>query len=207
MNKIIKQTAKNLKRRGFNTYVCSNSKEAVKKVLDIIPENKSVGIGGSMTVKEMGLDKELIKNNRKICSHWIGEVSDILEAFEDERTADYYLCSTNALLVKGALVNTDGLGNRVSYMFHGPKEVIIVCGRNKIVDGSYEDAINRVRNIASPKNNVRLGFNTPCSKSGECHDCLSPERICCVTTIIDMPPNKPLERRIHVVIVDEDLGY
>lgn len=122
--------------------------------------------------------------------------------------ADYYLCSTNALMTRGSLVNTDGLGNRVAAMFHRPDKVVIVCGKNKIVDGTYDAAIARIKAVAAPMNTKRLGFTkTPCNKTGKCHDCFSSERICCVTTIIDEPTKDPFSKEYHIIIVNEDLGY
>jgi hypothetical protein len=118
-------------------------------------------------------------------------------------TCDLFLTGTNAVTLSGWLVNIDGNGNRVAAMFFGPKKVIVVAGRNKIVDGDLQDAIDRIKNWASPPNAKRLNYNTPCAKTGFCSNCNSPERICRVTTIID---RKPRVMDIRVLVVNEDMG-
>lgn len=208
MDPLIERTIASLKRRHFNAYYAKNSAEAVEQVMKLIPAGKSVGIGGSMTVKNLGLYEKLVESGRVVWSHWLGEETFTPRQFEGEMNADYYLCSTNALMTRGSLVNIDGLGNRVAAMFHGPDKVVIVCGKNKIVEGTYDDAIARVKAMAAPQNAKRLNFTkTPCYSTGKCHDCFSSERLCCVTTIIDEPTKDPFPKEYHIVIVDEDLGY
>jgi hypothetical protein len=108
------------------------------------------------------------------------------------------------LTLNGELVNIDATGNRVAAMFFGPRKVIVVAGRNKLVDGSPHDAIDRVKNWATPPNSKRLNFKTPCSATGFCSDCSSPDRLCRVTSIID---RKPRFTDIHVLVVNADLGF
>lgn len=208
MDDVIKKTIANLKRHRFHAYYAQTGDEAVKKVFELISKSQSVGIGGSMTIKDLGIYDEMLKRGYTVYSHWLGKDEIDTSQFEKERTADVYLCSANALMSRGALVNTDGLGNRVSYLFHGPKRVVVVCGKNKIVDGNYQDAIDRIKAVAAPKNVQRLGFEkNPCYITGRCHDCCSDERICCVTAILDEPTKYPFEREYHIIIVDENLGF
>jgi hypothetical protein len=103
----------------------------------------------------------------------------------------------------GILVNIDGNGNRVGAMIFGPKKVIVVVGRNKIVEGSVEDALARIKEMASPPNAMRLSKQTPCAVTGICSNCDSPQRICRVTTILD---RKPTLTDIHVLVINEDMG-
>lgn len=208
MDDVIKKAMANLKRHRFHAYYAKDGREAVKQVLEIIPKSQSVGIGGSMTIKDLKIYEQMLQRGYTVYSHWLGKDEMDVSQFEKERTADVYLCSANALMVRGSLVNTDGLGNRVSYLFHGPKKIVVVCGKNKLVEGSYDDAIGRIKAVAAPKNVRRLGFEkNPCYITGRCHDCCSDDRICCVTTIIDEPTKYPFEREYHIVIVDEDLGF
>lgn len=205
---IIKETIKNLQKRHFCAYYAKDSDEAKEQVLKLISPEKSVGIGGSMTIGGMGLYEALKERGNVVWSHWLGEETFTKAQFEGERTADVYLCSSNAVMKRGALVNTDGLGNRAAYLFHGPETVVVVCGKNKIVDGGYEEAISRVKNVAAPQNVKRLGFSkNPCYKTGKCHDCYSKDRICSVTTIIEEPTKEPFAREYHIILVDQDLGY
>ncbi len=205
---IIKETIENFQKRHFHAYYAKDGDQAKEQVLKLISQEKSVGIGGSMTISELGLYEALKKRGNTVWSHWLGEETFTKAQFEGERTADVYLCSSNAVMKRGALVNTDGLGNRVAYMFHGPKTVIVVCGKNKIVDGGYEEAIDRVKNAAAPQNVKRLGFSkNPCYQTGKCHDCYSKDRICSVTTIIEEPTKEPFAREYHIILVDRNLGF
>jgi hypothetical protein len=117
--------------------------------------------------------------------------------------SDYYLLSANAITCDGEIVNTDGSGNRVASMMFGPKNVIFIIGKNKIV-ADYTAAVDRIRNVASPLNAKRLNYNTPCAVLGYCTDCAHPQRMCSVTGIIHRPPSSV---KMRVILVNEDLGF
>ena len=103
----------------------------------------------------------------------------------------------------GILVNIDGAGNRVSAYCYGPKKVVLIVGINKVC-GDVDSAISRARNTAAPINVARFGRNTPCAQTGHCHNCTSPECICgqILITRFTMIPD-----RIHVIVVNEELGF
>ena len=93
-------------------------------------------------------------------------------------------------------------GNRVAGITFGPRNVIILAGRNKVVP-DLEDAMLRVKNYAAPANAMRLDKKTPCVKTSICEECRSPERICNTWTITEKSFPKG---RIKVVLINEDLG-
>jgi hypothetical protein len=128
------------------------------------------------------------------------QVDDIYRA---AFSCDYYLMSSNAVTMDGKLVNVDGNSNRVAALAYGPKHVILIVGMNKIVKNE-EEARSRIHNFASPQNAIRLSKSTPCRETGYCHDCLSPDCICCNTVITR---NSRHPGRITVVLVGEPLGY
>lgn len=199
MNKVIES----LENNGFSVRIFNNSIDAKKSLLEDISQDKSIGIGGSMTIFDMNLYEELLKRGNKVYWHW--KVSK--EKADEERTlagnADIYLTSTNAITMDGKLINIDGTGNRVSSMFFGHEKVYIIAGKNKICK-DYDDAMKRIKNTACPKNAKRLGVSTPCSITGKCNDCDSPDRICNVEVIIHKKPN-PID--IYIYLINEDLGY
>jgi hypothetical protein len=127
-----------------------------------------------------------------------------MDVMRRQLTCDLFLSGSNALTLNGELVNIDATGNRVAAMFFGPRKVIVVVGRNKLVDGTPEDAIRRVKEWATPPNSKRLNFKTPCSSSGFCADCSSPDRLCRVTTIID---RRPRFTDLHLLVVNADMGF
>lgn len=194
-----------LKTNGFEVTYADNSKETLDKVMFLIPKEAKVGIGGSVTVRDIGLVEAIEKQGNTIFMDWGKplELKEKLKVRKEALTSDVYLTSSNAITLQGQLVNIDGTGNRVSAMIFGPKKVIIVAGANKLVD-TLDEAFARIRNIAGPLNGKRLNLKTPCALTGKCTDCNSPDRMCKVTVILE---KKPSLSDITIVLVGENLGY
>lgn len=195
---------KNLEKRQMEGYYCRTSEDAVKKVLELMPAGSSVGWGGSMTLTESGL-MDAVKNGDYVVNdrETAKTKEDQKEMYAKILNSDFFLMSTNAITLDGQLVNIDGRGNRISFLCYGPEQVVIVAGMNK-VEADVDSAMKRVRNVASPKNTVRLNKNTPCAATGKCGDCLSPDCICAqmLVTRFSIVPG-----RIKVILVGEELGY
>jgi hypothetical protein len=192
-----------LKAHQFTRVECiENGEKAAGLVVDMIPEGAHVGLGGSTTIRQLGILERL--RNRGIAIINDSESDEI--PFDDtmRRTlnSDVLLASSNAVTLDGKLVNIDGMGNRVAAMVFGPKKVILVIGRNKIV-ADMDAAIERLKNVIAPQHAMGYGARLPCATAGHCVDCNSPARICRVTTIIE---RKPLFTDISILLVDEDLG-
>lgn len=203
--KLCRRTVDALKENGFKAVYCKTAAEAKKYILKEAEGAGTIGCGGSLTLTEMGVYDELEKRGQKVLNHGVAGLSpeEKLAVRRRQLTCDLFLSGLNAVTVDGEIVNIDGVGNRVAAMIFGPGKVILVGGRNKIVDGSLEDAILRVRNYSAPMNGKRLGLKTPCALTGECEDCQSPDRMCRVTTILSMPPRVT---DMRVLIVNEELG-
>lgn len=195
-----------LETNGFTATFCAAPADACNYILKEAETAQSVGFGGSMTIAGLGIEAMLAAAGKEILNH--GNPSLTPEEkqviLRRELTCDLFLCSTNALTLRGELVNIDGVGNRVAAMLFGPRKVIVVAGRNKLVDGTPQEAIQRIKTWASPPNARRLHLKTPCASTGFCSNCNSPERICRVTTIID---RKPRLTEMHVLVVNADLGF
>lgn len=202
---LLERVSENLKKRGFNAFWSRNRDEAKAKILELIPEGSRVGIGGSISIRELGIIEDLEARGYTIVHHWKSELSPELDfqIRREEIVTDVFLASTNALTIDGIIVNTDGVGNRVAAMIFGPRKVILIAGVNKIVK-NLDDAIWRIKNVAAPINAHRLGSNTPCAKLGYCANCSGTASICRVTTIIEYKPSKT---DFTVVLVNEELGY
>lgn len=194
-----------LKKNGFNALYCQNSGEVFHYILNEATEAKSVGFGGSLSVADLKLADKLKGMGKEILNHNVPDLTpeEKLVILRRQLTCDLFLTGSNAVTLSGILVNIDGNGNRVAAMTFGPKKVIVVVGRNKLVDGSVEDAVHRIKSFASPPNTKRLGLATPCATTGFCCDCDSPQRICRVTTIMD---RKPRNTDIRVLVVNEEMG-
>jgi hypothetical protein len=191
-----------MKSRRFLPEVFDTAQEAKAAALRIIG-NKSVGIGGSATVRDLGLAEALQANGNEVYWHWLAAKEAKQAARDKALAADVYMCSSNALTADGRLVNIDGTGNRAAGLIYGPHEVVVILGKNKIV-GSLDEAIERIKRDACPQNARRLGLDTPCAKTGQCYDCRTEARMCNVTFILEAP-TRPVNA-FHVLIVKEDLG-
>lgn len=192
---------KNFENHRFHTSYFE-TKEAAAEYLAGEIQGETVGFGGSMTAKEMGLYEKLGKENTVIW-HW--EDKDPAEARLRARDASVYLLSANGVSATGELVNIDGTGNRLAASLFGPKRVYYLVGKNKI-EPNLHAAIDRARNVAAAKNAVRFGKQTPCVASGgeKCFQCNSPERICNAMVILERPCTG---MEVELVFINEDLGY
>lgn len=178
-----------LKRRGFEAVYCATKDEATAAVLAEADAVHRVGMGGTMTMRELGITARL-------------EQSGKLQTRGAD--CDLFLLSANAVTSDGRIVNIDGNGNRVAASISGPKKVVYAIGRNKIVAGGIDAAIARIKEKACPPNCIRLGKKTPCAATGRCADCDSPDRICKVTAVFD---RRPTGTPTTVYVVNADLGY
>jgi hypothetical protein len=202
---IMAHTAEALEKNGMPTACFESREEAIEFLLAQGSEAESVGFGGSMTLAELGLPELFAAAGKKVLVHVRPDLSleERRRIMQDQLNSTLFLTSANALTLKGHIVNIDATGNRVGAMVFGPAKVIIVAGVNKIT-ADLESALRRIKEKASPPNARRLGFETPCAKTGLCSDCSSPQRICRVTTIIE---RKPRATDLRVCLINEDLGY
>ena len=193
---------KTLEGNGYTVSVFATGEEAAE-YLDREIDGKTVGIGGSMTLAQMGMADRLSRHNT-ICSHWHTD-GDPAEALRQAMTTEVYLLSANAIAEDtGEILNIDGTGNRVASSLFGHKKVYFVAGKNKI-SVNYEHALWRLRNIVAPKNAQRLGRKTPCAAFGDqCYNCNSPERICNALVVFY---KKIRSMDAEVILIDEELGY
>lgn len=196
----IEKTLKSIRERGIAANYFETGREATEYLQKEI-RGKTVGFGGSMTAKEIGLP-EALANENTIMSHYTGSSSDIRE---DATRAQVYISSANAIAETGEIVNIDGYGNRVVGTLSKKESVYIVAGINKLCD-SLESAIWRARNVASPINAKRLGKKTPCAAKGDkCYDCRCPDRIC-NAMVISMGKVRAVGH-MEVVLIGEELGF
>jgi hypothetical protein len=202
---LIEKTASALEKNGFSTAVFDRCDEAVTFLVESSVGAESVGFGGSMTLAQLDLPSRLALLGKRTLVHGRPELTaeQRREVMQQQLNCDLFLTSTNALTLKGQLVNIDATGNRVGSMFFGPKRVIVVAGVNKIA-ADLESALARIKNVVAPPNARRLGFATPCAKTGICSDCDSPQRICRITTILD---RRPRSTEMLICLINESLGY
>jgi hypothetical protein len=195
-----------LNKRGFKGRYFPKLEEAVQAALEMIPAGASIGVGGSITIRDSGLLPELAKRGHIIHDHWQSrDAEDRRLTMKAQRDSDVFLASTNAVTLKGQLVNVDGTGNRVSSMIFGPEMVVILAGVNKIA-ADLDMALWMVRNVSASLNYKRLKVDPspPCVSHGKCGDCELPLRQCSTTVILDSVPRGMKD--YHVFLINESLG-
>ena len=201
-NDLLAETVlKGLKSRNMSGYYAHTKEEALKIALELIPEGSIVTMGGAMSAREIGLVDALQEGNYTFIDR--DNYEDKREAMLLAYQADVFLSSCNAMTQDGVLVNIDGNANRVSAIAQGPKKVVMIVGMNKICD-DVDGAMKRARNVAAPINAQRFGLQTPCTKTGTCMDCKSPDTICCQFLITRYSKHAD---RIHVILVNDALGF
>lgn len=210
------RTIKALEANNMLACYCETSDEAREKIKEFISSGDVISSGGSVTLKETGII-DIIKSPdyKYIDRSEVGITTKEAERRVREAFfADVYFASANAVTENGEVYNVDGNCNRVAAILFGPKSVVLVVGKNKIV-ANLDEAIVRVKKCAAPPNTVRLDKNTYCKNNGECLSCKndptdmtagckSPDRICCSYAVLGQ---QRVKNRVKVVIVGEDLGY
>ncbi|MGI6094160.1 MAG: lactate utilization protein [Lachnospiraceae bacterium] len=195
---------KNLEKRNMEGYYCENAEAAIQKVLELIPADSVVTWGGSETLVETGILNAVKASPYTLIDRTTAKTpAEKRELYGKIVMSDYCLMSTNAITLDGELINIDGAGNRVACLITGPAHVIVIAGMNKITANTQE-GISRVHTAAAPPNTLRVGAETPCSKTGVCADCLSPGCICnqVVITRRSMIPG-----RIKVILIGDSYGF
>lgn len=204
-NKLLgERVIQGLESRNMEGFYAESKEEALKIALDLIPEESTVAWGGSMSIAEIGLKKAICEGNYREYNR--DDAKDREEKRKIEIATydcDYFLTSANAITEDGVMVNIDGFANRVSAIAAGPRNVIMIVGMNKVVK-DVDDAMSRARNEAAPINVQRFSLDTPCSKTGACFDCKSPDTICCQILITRF---SKLSKRIKVILVNDELGF
>jgi L-lactate utilization protein LutB len=203
---IIQRTLKALESNGFQTILASDKNEALKEALQLVPEDAKVGIGGSVTVRELDLVSALSKRGNHVLETWGRKLTpeEDIAIRKGHLTCDVFITSSNAITEDGKLVNIDGMGNRVASMIFGPKKVIVIAGINKIVKDVHA-GIERIRHTATPMNVKRVGGITPCVVDVcDLEKCKPPNRHCHVITIIEKIPTKT---DTTIILVKEELGF
>lgn len=189
---------KNLQSRQFDAYYCQTKEQALAKALELIPRGASVGWGGSVSAKEIGL-MDAVRNGdyRPI------DREDPRQRMMESLTADVFLTGANGLSLDGQMVTIDGTGNRLAAICYGPETVLVIAGMNK-VEADLDAAMTRARTVAAPMNKQRFPMQTPCEVTGACADCKSEGCIC--NQILITRHCRPAGR-IKFILVGEDLGF
>jgi hypothetical protein len=198
-----------LEENKFEVFIAQNAEEAKNIALtEIIPklQIKSVSWGGSMSFVATGLFHELKdKPELEVLNTFDRNLSneEMMDLRRRSLMTDLFITGTNAVTEDGFLVNLDMVGNRVAAIMWGPKNVLLIIGRNKLCR-DLDEAMFRIKTYAAPVNVINLDKKTPCRETGVCQDCKSPDRICNYWTITEKSFTK---HRIKIILVNQDMGF
>jgi len=194
---------KNLRSRHYEAYYCDTRAQALEKALELIPKGATVGWGGAMSAKQIGLLDVMNSGEYHAIDRDKAPNPDARKkAMKDCLLADVFITGANAISMDGQMVNIDGNGNRVAAIVYGPESIIVIAGMNKVMD-TLEAAMIRARTVAAPMNKQRFDAQTPCEVTGTCGDCKSEGCIC--NQILITRNSKPAGR-IKMILVGEELG-
>src|SRR4030042_2454797 len=197
-----KKAIEKLVAHDFKAIYVKTREEAGQEILKHITPKQRIGVGGSLTIRELGILEKLEAQGYTVYDHWKPGLSKerTLEIRRSQMTSDLFLSSANAVTLSGEIVNIDGFGNRVNSTVFGPGKAILVAGYNKIVE-DVQEAIKRVKNVVAPLNARRSNIDVPCAKLGRCVDCNSLNRLC---RIIMIHERKPVLSDVLVILVGEE---
>ncbi len=194
-----------MRAHGFTVVEVQTAKQAKEYMLAHIADGATVGVSGSVSVRQTEVLPALEEKGCAILSHWDVAPQNVTATRKQANLADVYLTSANAVTKNGELVLIDGAGNRVSAVSFGPKQLFFVVSRSKIVDGGYAAAVARIKKIACPPNARRQNLNTHCAATGVCDPVACGDAsMCRITLVVDLVPRG---REATVLFVEEALGY
>ena len=199
------KTAGSLQKNDFDAHFIESEDDLHKRLVEIIKPGDNVAFGGSLTVKQLGI-QELVKEiPASIRDHNAPGLSgdEKLEIMRRQQVCDVFICSANAITEDGHIFNVDGNGNRVSAMVFGPRKVVVIAGVNKICHDE-DTAWERIKSIAAPVNMKRLNRDTPCTVSGRCMECNSAARGCKAYLVLK---KRPSLTDFSVFIINKSLGF
>ena len=196
---------RNLRKRNFGACYCETRQQALKKALELIGKDQTIGWGGALSAQQIGLMDALNQGGYHTLDRSRCKTPEEQEQCMREcLLADVFLTGANAISLTGEMVNIDGNGNRVAAIVYGPRKVLVIAGMNKVVD-TLQDAIRRARTIAAPMNKLRFPDKvTPCQLTGACEDCISRD---CICNQVLVTRRSRLPERIYFIMVEESLGF
>jgi L-lactate utilization protein LutB len=194
----VDKTAESLKSRGFKPIVVNTRAEALETIRNLIPKGASIMNGASVTLEQIGFI-DLLKNGRH---EWNNLHATVLAEPDPAKQAllrrqsvvsDFYLGSVHALSLTGEMIIASNSGSQLPHLAFTSPNIILVVGIQKIVP-TLEQAFERLEKHVVPLEDKRMkaayGFGTSHAK-----------------TLILHRENPAIGRNVHVIIVNENLGF
>ena len=195
---VIDTTMAALSANHFIPHHVGSRSEALAKVRELIPTGASIMNGSSRTLQDIGF-VDVLKNH----DHAWNNLHDAILAETDPQkqaqlraysvVSDFYLGSVHALTQSGELLIASNTGSQLPHLVFTSPNIVLVVGHQKIVP-TLEAAMQRLQEHVIPLEDERMkemyGFGTTHGK-----------------TLILHRENPNMGRAIHVIVVDEVLGF
>lgn len=194
----VRRTAEGLKARGFDPIMVEGKEEALEKIKELIPAGASVMNGSSTTLEEIGFIDYL-----KAGAHGWNNLHEAIILEKDPAkqselrkhsvVSDFYLGSVHALSETGEMVIASNTGSQLPHLVFTSPNLILVVGTHKITS-TLADALKRLDDHVVPLEDARAlkayGVHTAKNK-----------------VVIMHGENPMMGRKIHVLLVNEKLGF
>jgi L-lactate utilization protein LutC len=195
---VIEKTLKALNEHSFSAVSLNTKEEALAMIKEMIPAGASLMNGASETLREIGFVDFLKSGEHK----WNNLHEAVLKETDSAKQAklrkesvlsDFYLGSAHAISETGEIVIASNSGSQLPHLAFTSPNIILVVGAQKITP-NLESALRRVDEYVVPLEDKRMmgvyGFGTNHTK-----------------TLILHKENSAMGRKVHVIIVNESLGF
>ncbi|MEK7601977.1 MAG: lactate utilization protein [Patescibacteria group bacterium] len=187
-----------LTNNNFLPEVLATKEAALARVKELIPAGSSVMNGASKTLEQIGYIEYL-----KAGDHgWKNLHEEILKETDTEKQAelrkysvvsDFYIGSAHVITEKGEVVVASNTGSQLPHLAFTSPNLVLVVSTKKLVP-TLTEAFDRIDSHIVPLEEVRMkevyGFGTTHAK-----------------TLILHKENPGMGRKVHVLFVEEDLGF
>lgn len=191
----IADAAAALTARGYQVRRVSDAGAARRAALEILPAGAEVFTASSVTAEAIGLRAEIDESGRYVATRPKLLAMDMATQMGEMRrlgaAPEWVVGSVHALTQGGELVIASASGSQLASMAYGAQHVLFIIGAQKVVP-DLDTAMRRVHEYSLPLEDARAraayGMGSSVHKVLTLHGDFE-------------------EGRIHVVLVDEPLGY
>lgn len=101
----VKRTIEALKKNNFDAVYAPDTADALRQIFSMVPEGATVGVGGSVTLAQIGFFDEVKKHKVTLLNPGTPGLlpEDGLKMRKEILTADVFLASSNAVTEEGAV--------------------------------------------------------------------------------------------------------
>jgi len=195
----VEKIIKNLEENGMSGELVETKADAKTKVLSMIPKGSEVMTMTSVTLTQSGIEEEINTSGKytsvKQKLQKMNRETDSREMQKIGAAPEWAIGSVHAITENGHVLIASNTGSQLPAYVYGAEHVIWVVSTKKIVK-DLEDGMNRISEYILPLESARArkAYGLP----EDWHSNISKLLIV----------NKEVKSgRIHIILVNEDLGF